>query len=184
MTRSSIVLAVLGVLLIVAAAVVRFVVVPSVTKLPDDLNTTQQIEGTYNGLNPAALAGGDDQLLLRDVPVTARRTYTVDSSDGDTAVVTRTVERAVGGQSEPATETRYAVDRTDFESAPAPEGADDVVESEGLIFTLPLNPSTDADYQLWDQTTQAAYPLTYEDTSTLEGRTTPGVPVGRGGRGR
>lgn len=171
MTRSAVVLAVLGVLLIVAAAVVRFVVVPSVSKLPDDLNTTQEFEGTYNGLNPAALAGGGGQLLLRDVPVTASRTYTVDSSDGDTAVVMRTIERAIGGESEPATETLYAVDRTDFESAPAPDGADDVVDSEGLIFTLPLNPSTDADYQLWDQTTQAAYPLTYEDTSTLEGRT-------------
>ena len=123
LTRSSVVLAVLGVLLIVAAAVVRFVVVPSVTKLPDDLNTTQEFDGTYNGLNPAALAGGGGQLLLRDVPMTASRTYTVDSSNGDTAVVKRTVERAIGGQAEPKTETLYAVDRTDFESVPAPSGS-------------------------------------------------------------
>ena len=184
LTRSSVVLAVLGVLLLVAAAVVRFVVVPSATKLPDDLNTTQEFEGTYNGLNPAALAGGGGQLLLRDVPMTASRTYTVDSSDGDTAVVKRTVERAIAGQAEPRTETLYAVDRTDFESAPAPSGAGDVVDSEGLIFTLPLDPATDADYQLWDQTTQAAYPLTYKDTSTLEGRTVLEYRVGRGGRGR
>jgi len=171
LTRSSVVLAVLGILLLVAAAVVRFVVVPSATKLPDDLNTTQEFEGTYNGLNPDALAGAGGQLLLRDVPMTASRTYTVESSDGDTAVVKRTVERAIAGQAEPRTETLYAVDRTDFESVPAPSGAGDVVDSEGLIFTLPLDPATDADYQLWDQTTQAAYPLTYKDTSTLEGRT-------------
>src|SRR5689334_21282400 len=104
LTRSSAVLAVLAVLLLVAAGVLRFVVVPSATKLPDDLNTTQEFEGTYNGLNPAALAGGGGQLLLRDVPMTASRTYTVDSSDGDTAVVKRTIERAIGGQSEPSTE--------------------------------------------------------------------------------
>jgi hypothetical protein len=171
MTRSAIVVAVIGVLLLVAAAVVRFVVVPSVSKLPGDLNTTQEFEGTYNGLNPAALAGGSGQLLLQDAPITASRTYTVDSTDGDTAVVTRTVERSIGGQDEPKTETRYAVDRKDFESAPAPSGASDVVQSEGLIVTLPLHPSTDATYELWDQTTQAAYPLTYKGTSTLADRT-------------
>lgn len=42
LTRSSIVLAVVGVLLLVAAAVVRFVVVPSVSQLPADLDITQE----------------------------------------------------------------------------------------------------------------------------------------------
>jgi hypothetical protein len=171
LTRSSIILAVVGVLLLAAAAVVRFVVVPSASELPSDFTTTQDFEGTYSGLNPGALAGAGGQLLLRDAPVTATRSYAVDSTEGDTAIVTRTVERAIGGQADPTTETRYAVDRTDFDSAPAPSGAEDVVPSEGLIFTLPLNPETDADYQLWDQTTQAAYPLTYEGDSTIEGRT-------------
>ncbi|SFF86895.1 porin PorA family protein [Blastococcus tunisiensis] len=171
LTRASVVLAVLGVLLIAGAAVVRFVVVPSASRLPADLETGQDFEGTYSGLNPAALAGGAGDLLLQDVPVTASRTYTVDSTDGDTAVITRTVERTIGGQPDPATTIRYAVDRTDFRSTSAPSGIADVVPSEGLVFTLPLDPETDADYRLWDQTTAAAYPLSYEGTSTLAGRT-------------
>lgn len=171
LTRTSAVLAVLGVLLIVAAAVVRFVVVPSATKLPDGLNTTQKYSGTYTGLNPAALAGTGGQLQLSDVPMTASSQYTVTSSSGGTAVVKQTVEKAVGGQAQPKAETLYAVDRTDFESATPPSGAADVVKSQGLIFTLPLNPSTDASYRLWDQPTAAAYPLKYQSTSTLDGRT-------------
>ena len=71
LTRSSVVLAVVGVLLIVAAAVVRFVVVPSVTKLPDDLDVTLEFEGTYNGINPAALSGGATEVLAEDVPIVA-----------------------------------------------------------------------------------------------------------------
>jgi hypothetical protein len=170
-TRTSVVVAVIGVLLIVAAAVVRFAVVPSVTKLPDDLNTTQKYEGTYNGLNPAALAGGSSQLLLRNAPMTASRTYTVDSTSGDTAVVKETIQRALAGQSQPKADTLYAVDRSTFESAPAPSGTSGVSKSKGWIFTLPLHPSTDAKYTLWDAATQAAYPLTYTKTSTLDGRT-------------
>jgi hypothetical protein len=150
--------------------VVRFAVVPSVTKLPDDLNTTQKYEGTYNGLNPAALAGGTGQLLLRDTPMTASRTYTADKTDGNTAVVKQTIDRAIAGQAQPKAETRYAVDRSDFESAPAPSGSSGVAKSEGWIFTLPLHPSTDGKYTLWDGTTQKAYPLTYKSSSTIDGR--------------
>jgi hypothetical protein len=170
LTRSSIVLAVVGVLLLVAATVVRFVVVPSVSKLPADLDITQEFEGTYSGLNPAALSGASGDVLVQDVPVTASRRIAVESVDGDTAVVVRTVERSIGGQSDPSREVRYAVDRTDAESVPAPQGAEDVVASEGLVFTLPLNPSTDTGYRLWDQNTEAAYPLTYQGEDTLDGR--------------
>jgi hypothetical protein len=171
LTRSAVIVAVIGVLALVAAAVVKFGVVPSASKLPTDLNTTQNYSGAYNGLNPAALAGGGGNLLLRDVPVTASRNYTVDSTDGNTAVVNQKIERAVGGQASPTATTKYAVDRTDFQSAPAPSGAKDVVPSKGWIFTLPLHPQTDGKYQLWDATTGAAYPLAYKGTSTLDGRT-------------
>jgi hypothetical protein len=171
LTRSALILAVLGVLLIAGAAVVRFVVLPSVSTLPEDFSSSQDYEGTYSGLNPAALAGGGADLMVEGVPVTATRSYETASVEGDTAVVTQTIERSVGGQSAPATETRYAVDRATFESTGAPTGAEDVVESEGLIFTLPLHPETDGDYALWDQATEAAYPLTFEGESELEGRT-------------
>ncbi len=164
------ILAVVGVLLIVAAAIVRFVVVPSVTTLPEDFSSSQSYEGTYSGLNQAALAGGGGDLLVQGVPVEATRGYEIDEVDGDTAVVTQTVERSIGGQSSPATELKYAVDRDTFESVAPPAGAEDVVPSEALIFSLPLDVDPEGTYALWDQTTAAAYPLTYEGESTVAGR--------------
>ncbi|HRO59341.1 MAG TPA: hypothetical protein PK177_09285, partial [Burkholderiaceae bacterium] len=60
---------------------------------------------------PHHLAGGGGDLLVQGVPVTATRSYAIAEVDGDTAVVTQTVERSIGGQSAPATELNYAVDR-------------------------------------------------------------------------
>lgn len=165
------ILSVAGVLLIVAGLLVRFVLFPALNKLPADLNTTLQYEGGYTGINPAALSGGSGTLLVRDVPSTASRTIATDSVDGNTAVVTETVKRTIGGQAQPVTTDRYAVDRTDYASVPAPAGAKDVVQSKGQIFNLPQHPSTTTTYQLWDATTAAAYPMKYTKTGTLEGRT-------------
>lgn len=170
LTRTSLVLAVVGVLLIAAAAIVRFVVVPSVATLPEDFSSSQDYEGTYSGLNQAALAGGDGEILVEGVPVTATRSYeTVEVEDG-TAVVEQTVERSLAGQESPATTLRYAVDRDTFESTAPPEGVEDVVSSEGLIFSLPLDVDPEGDYTLWDQATGAAYPLSYEGESTIADR--------------
>ncbi|SOC49564.1 Protein of unknown function [Blastococcus aggregatus] len=171
LTRSSVVLAVVGVLLLAVAAVVRFVVVPAVSKLPADTDILQEFEGTYTGLDPAALSGGSEDVLLEDAPVEASRRIDVESVDGDTAIVVRTVERSIDGVADPSRSLRYAIDRTTEESTTPPEGAGDVVDSEGLVFTLPINPSTDEDYRLWDQNTAEAYPLTYQGEDSLEGRT-------------
>ena len=170
-TRSSVILAVAGALLIVAGLLVRFAVLPSVNKLPGDLNSTVQYQGGYTGINPAALSGAAGNPLVRDVPSTASRTIATDSVDGNTAVVTETVKRTIGGQAQPVTADRFAVDRVDYGSVAAPSGAQNVVASKGQIFSLPQNPSTTTTYQLWDSTTSAAYPMKYQKTTTLEGRT-------------
>ncbi|HEV7210727.1 MAG TPA: porin PorA family protein [Blastococcus sp.] len=173
LTRTSVIVAVIGVVLLVAAAVVRFVVLPSVNKLGSDFSTSQSYQGTYSGLNPAVLAGNPSGgVLVRNIPAAATRKYAVTSTDGDTAVVAQTVTRAIGGQDQPTPTAHYAIDRVDFGSVPAPSGATDVVPSKGLIFTLPQHPSTSTTYQLWDPTTAAAYPLKYVSTSTVAGRTT------------
>jgi hypothetical protein len=169
LTRTSAILAIIGVLLLASAAVVRWVVLPSVSQLPEDFSSSQDYEGTYSGLNQAALAGGAGDVLVEGVPVSATRTYETDSVEGDTSVITQTIERTIGGQSS-TTEVKYAVDRETFESTDPPSGAEDVVDSEGLIFSLPVDPQTDGDYRLWDASTQAAYPLTYEGESTLGDR--------------
>ncbi len=171
LTRTSAVLAIVGVLLIVAAAVVRFVVVPSVTKLPEDLDVTLGFEGTYNGINPAVLSGGATEVRADDVPIQATREVTSESVDGDTEIVLRKDIRTVGGGEPSVTEVRFAVDRETDEAGPAPAGAEDVTDAEGLVFTFPVGPEPeDGVYEYWDQYTQQAAPVTFEGEETLGGR--------------
>ena len=171
LSRSSVALAVVGVLLIVAAAVVRFVVVPSVTKLPTDLDVTLEFEGTYNGINPAVLSGGATEVLAEDVPIVATRNVSARSVDGDTEIVRRADERTVGDGEPALTEVFFAVDRETAEAGPAPDGADDVTDAEGLVFTLPIDPSTaDGAYEYWDQNTLQSAPVTFEGEETFGGR--------------
>lgn len=172
-SRSSVVLAVVGVLLLVAAGLVHFVYLPSASKLPSDFDTTQSYSGTYAGLNPAVLAGSSSaRAVISNAPVTASRRYQTSSTQGDTATVTRTLQRSLAGQSQPSSQVKYAVDRTDFSGQPAPSGSSGVVSSQGQIFSLPLHPSTSGSYRLWDEATAKAYPLTYKGTTSAAGRDT------------
>ena len=80
LTRSSVILAVVGVLLLAGAAVVRFAVLPAVSTLPSDFDTTQAYSGTYDGVNPSALARSSAGTpLLRNAPLTASRRYQTSS---------------------------------------------------------------------------------------------------------
>jgi hypothetical protein len=162
---------VVGVLLIVAAAVIRFVVVPSVTKLPTDLDVTLEFEGTYDGINPAVLSGGATELLADGVPIRATRTVTVQDVDGNTEIVRRADERTVGDGEPAVTEVLFAVDRETAEAGPAPDGNEDVTDAEGLVFTLPVGPSTaEGAYEYWDQNTLQTAPLVFQGEDTFGGR--------------
>jgi Porin PorA len=172
MSRSSLILCLIAVLLLAAAAVVRFAVLPSVSKLPTDLHTTQDYAGTYSGLNPEALSGDTSLTAAGTVALTASRQYVASSTHGNTQVVTRILNRSVIGKAAPESRVKYAVDRGTFASTTAPSGSTGVVPSQGLIFSLPLHPSTTASYRLWDEATAASYPLTYQGTATIEERST------------
>ncbi|WP_176522934.1 porin PorA family protein [Blastococcus aggregatus] len=170
-TRSSVILAAVGVLLIVAAAIVRFVVVPSATHLPKDLDVTLEFEGTYNGINPAVLSGGATEVMAEDVPIVATRNVSAGDVDGDSEIVERTDERTVGAGEPAITEVRFNVNRETAEAGPAPAGAEDVTDAEGLVFTLPFGPSTaDGTYEYWDQYTLQSAPVTFEGEETFGGR--------------
>lgn len=172
-TRTSVILAVVGVLLLVAAGLVRFVYLPSASRLPADFDVTQSYSGTYTGLNPAVLAGGTGNALVTGAPVTAARQYRTSSVDGDTAVVSRTLTQSLAGRSQPPSTVNYAVDRGTFESTTPPSGSTDVVRSQGWIFSLPLHPATTGSgYKLWDEATAQATPLAYQGTSSIDGRST------------
>lgn len=136
--RSSKTLIAIGVLLLLAAAAIRFVVVPIATKLPGDLDSTAHYEGTADLLNPEALQVGDlANAIATGVPITIDRHVYVSSTSGDTAIThdDTTVHTPAG--SIPNNHT-YALNRSTLDSAPS---TDPSVESHsGLTISLPLHP--------------------------------------------
>lgn len=160
--RSSLALIVVGMLLVATASLIHFVLVPSMTKLPADLDKTSMYSGTVARFDPARFGLGDGS------PVTSERRLTVDRVDGDVAVVTSSalVRRPEG---ETTSSHTYAIDRGDYSQAPAPEGVEVEDQKGGMTFSLPLNPSPDG-ASLYDTVTREAIPLEHTGDSVVEGR--------------
>ena len=154
-------LAVIGVLCLVAAAVLAWVVVPNRKQLPADTDTTRTFDGTARALlNPTAVATGDTRnALLTNVPVTAERTVKVNATDGDTAQVTDTRTVAANGQPVGQTEVTYAVDRTTLQAAPPASGWT-VTPHEGLTVSWPIG-AEKKDYTAWANETQTTTTARY-----------------------
>ncbi|WP_230091267.1 porin PorA family protein [Rhodococcus sp. AQ5-07] len=168
--KSSIILMALGVVLVVLAAITRWVVAPELSKLPSDTDVTAQYAGKATLLNAEALKTGDAaHAISRDVPVTIDRHVYVSSTDGDTAVVHD--DTTLNTPSGPGTTKghTYAIDRKTMQAAPAPTG-ETVQSHEGLTITLPLSPKPDNSYQYYDSGTQQTVPVTYVEKDIIDGR--------------
>lgn len=160
-------LVVLGSLLVVAAAVLRFVVVPSQARFPDDVDTTRRYTGTMavyldEEALPEATSSGDlTGLFRRDLPVEiARRVTTDDVADG-VALVTEDATVTSGDATLRTTEDRYAIDR---ETMLAGQGFPDVQlpdREAGLVVGWPIG--TDRrDYEGWSDELGRLVDLTFE----------------------
>ncbi|MFF2109378.1 porin PorA family protein [Rhodococcus koreensis] len=178
--RSSIVLLVVGLALIVAAGVIRFVALPSLTKLPADLSQGQKYEGTMSALNPQAFAANDlANLITPEMPITADRSLTVDATDGDTAIVTSNTAITLPDGSTQKDVHSYAVSRVDYAPVPLTDeqkqtlipAADKATfeDHEGIAFSFPMGPAEDGNV-LYDAVTRSGQAATYVDSGTLEGR--------------
>src|SRR5471032_939937 len=109
--RSSLIVGAVGVVLIVGAIVVRFVVVPAVSVLPSNTNLSIQYAGTGTVLNATALADGDSaHILASGIPITIDRNIKVTSGHGNTAVVADDLTLKAGTTTLPNDHV-YAVDR-------------------------------------------------------------------------
>lgn len=167
--RSSKILVALGVAFIALAALLRFVLVPSLSKLPGDLDVNPVYEGTGTLLNAQALQAGDiPNVIASDVPVTINRHIYVSSTDGDTAVAHDDVTLEVAGQAVPSNHT-YAVDRKTMDAATG-QPQDGVEPHSGMTIALPLHPDPSASYRYYDSATKTTVPMTYVDSGTVSGR--------------
>jgi hypothetical protein len=178
--KSSIVWLAVGAILIVLAVVIRFVVLPTASKLPSDLNQTQLYEGTVVGLDAAAFAAGDlGRLQTPEAPITADRSVTVNAVEGDTAIVTSKAVIHLPGDTTQNDVHTYAVSRVDFSPVTlTPEQHDSLVPEEqkatfepheGVAFAWPPNPPQDGT-SLYDPVTQTAQEAVFANEGTLAGR--------------
>ena len=160
--RSSVVIAVAGVILIVTAALIRFVALPSLVKLPEDVNATAEFEGTLQQLDPQTFS------LDSGTSISIDRTVTANQVVGDTAVITSTaVSHLPAG--EVTDEHTYAISRVDYTQVPAPAGIRVEDQKGGITLSLPMDPGT-SDTTMYDSVTRTAQPLAYYGSDTLEGR--------------
>ncbi|MET7773530.1 porin PorA family protein [Nocardia sp. NPDC005366] len=178
--KSSVVWTVSGVVLIVGAVIIRFAVLPAMTKLPDDLSQSQRYDGTIQALNSQAFAAGDFAALLTpQMPITADRSLTVDAVDGDTAVVTSNSVVTLPDSSTQDDVHTYAVDRVDYspveltdaqKESLVPADRQTTFEAHsGLTFSWPMDPVA-ADTMLYDPVTRTAQQATFVDESEVQGR--------------
>ena len=168
--RSSKILIAVGLVLLILAAVLRFLVVPAMAKLPGSVDVTARYEGTGTLLNAAALQSGDyGNVIASDVPVSVDRHIYVSEIAGDNAVAHDDITvSAPGGVSLPTNHT-YVLDRKTMDVG----GSVDGVQAEphsGMTIGLPLNPDPAADYSLYDFATKSTVPFTYVDSGTVSGR--------------
>lgn len=167
--RSSKILLAVGVLFIALAAVVRFVLVPTLSKLPGDLDVNPVYEGTGTLLNAKALQAGDTaNVIASNVPVRIGRHIYVSSTAGDTAIAHDDITLEAAGLSVPSNHT-YAIDRKTMDSANSTTG-EGIEPHSGMTIALPLHPNPSASYQYYDSATRTTVPMTYLNSNTVSGR--------------
>jgi hypothetical protein len=152
-----------------AAAVMRFAVVPSLLQLPANLDSTVRFTGTATLLDPAALSSGDVTAAFKsNVPVTAEQRLRMLSTSGRTAVVSD--EFTLAGATSSSTKHIWAVDRKQLDAVVAPAGSN-AQHHEGLVVGFPLQPEPH-DYAYWDTPTQSKVMAKYQRAEQHAGRDT------------
>ena len=161
------VLVLLGVLLLVGAATLRWVVAPSLAVLPADTDTTRHYAGTAAvAVDKRALAApGSTPLVLKDVPVAITNRTRVLDVDGHDALISSAKTVDVNGEQMVSVDYRYAVDRSDMEQS---SGFPDVEEQNGITFNWPIR-TEKRDYMGWVQDTGRPLPLIYKGTERKAG---------------
>lgn len=162
---------ILGLVLIVAALVVRFVIVPGQAQWPDDVDSIRKYEGTlHTMLNPNALGPPVDManLFFNEVPVTIERHVTTEEVDGGKAIVLELATMSGPAGPIQATETWYAIDRKTMEAVADFSGNDKITDREGLVIGFPID-TEKKEYIGWNSDTLATEALTFADREEKRG---------------
>jgi hypothetical protein len=153
---------VLGLVLIVAALAIKFVILPGQAQWPADVDTTRHYEGTFQTIiNRQALQSMDlANIFLRDIPVTITRHVTTEKVEGGKAVVLEDATITGPGGLELGSETWYAIDRKTMEAIPDFSGNENIINREGLVIGWPIG-SEKKEYTGWNGDTLSTVTLSY-----------------------
>lgn len=173
MRRWGITLAVVGVLMLVAGAVLRFYLVPRQEVLPADTHDSVTYTGNLTTLDVAALMRGGQDAVVQ-LPVTVDRTLEVLQTSGDKARVSDTAimksDRGTVPPSLARTEYFYSIDRKSLEVIPNFTGKPVSTDAKGLVVSFPIGTEKKS-YTGWVAEAAASGTVEYVGESQLKGLT-------------
>src|SRR5512139_1291035 len=173
MTKTRITCAVLGVVSLVAAALLAWWITPTfVARVPDGRDTKRALEGTFQTLlDPAALAQGNLlQAVKSNVPMAINQVVDVEQTSGDNALISDSRTTTAGGTKLEQTRWQYAVDRYSLEAVGNHPSDWNVVPAQGLTVNWPLGAQKKT-YQGWTPETRTTTPLSYVRSEDKQGIT-------------
>ncbi|ACU72260.1 hypothetical protein Caci_3353 [Catenulispora acidiphila DSM 44928] len=174
MTKTRIACAVVGVLSLVAAALMAWWITPSyVARIPDGKNISRNYAGTFQSLlDPAALASGNlVGAVKQNVPMTVLQDVKAEQTSGDKALISDSRTTSAAGAKVEQTKWEYAVDRTSLQAVSSHPSSWNVIPAKGLTVSWPFG-AKKKDYQGWTPETQTVAPLTYLRSEKKQGITT------------
>ncbi len=174
MRKAAVTCGVIGVILLVVAALLAWWITPSfVARLPGNYNKTRTYDGTIHKLfEPAALAGPNPAAAIRtNLPATLTEQVKVLQTAGNSALLQdiRTIKAA--GSQVARTDSHYSVDRKTLEAtAPHPKSWV-VTPAKGLTVSWPLG-AKKQNYTGWVPLTNTTTLLKYVGEAKQGGITT------------
>lgn len=169
MRKWGVVVAVLGVLMLAGAAVLRYVVVPGGQMLPADTNEKIVYVGTQKTVNQEALQTGDTANAMTSSPVKVDRQVEVLQTEGDKARVSDAalVTDTANGKTVSDTEHFYTIDRKSLMAIP--NFTDKPAEkAEGLVIGYPIG-TEKVNYVGWLQEVKDTGHSLYSGETEVEG---------------
>jgi hypothetical protein len=154
---------VIGLVLLIAAALMAWWITPSyIARMPSSYNTTRTFDGTISTLfSPAALATGNLAGAIKTgLPATISETVKVQQTSGNTALVQDTRNITVAGHLVGQTVSPYALDRQTLEATSSHPGSWSVIPATGLTVSWPLG-AKQQDYTGWVYQTNTTTTLRY-----------------------
>jgi Porin PorA len=154
---------VIGLILLVAAALLSWWITPSyIARMPGGYNKTRTYDATISALfNPAALAAGNLAGAIKTgLPATITETVKVQQTSGNTALVQDTRKIMVSGSLVGQTVSPYAVDRQSLEATSSHPSDWTVIPASGLTVSWPLG-AKQQNYTGWVYQTDTTTTLRY-----------------------